>query len=514
MDSFKQLFYSSAAFAWSDETPYLVGLVVAAAVLLFRFQPHDRRTLGNTLLFYLASMTGQLASGIFFATGFQATAAALQEVFLIASGIAIIRLLGLLLFRLLLPLLRRGSPRIVEDILVMAAYVIWGLVRLRLAGMNVGELVTASAVITAVIAFAMQDTLGNILGGLAIELDNSIAIGDWIKVDDVTGCVTDIRWRSTSVETRNWETVVIPNGVLMKSKFQVLGKREGQPVQWRRWIYFEIDPSVAPGRVIAIADTAMADAEIPNVALHPRPNCILLAFEQGNLRYAVRYWLTDLAHDDPTDSTVRQHIFTALQRAGIRLSEPEQTVHMIEEDERHQESAKNRELQRRLQSLKSVDLFAKLTKEEMQFLAESLVYAPFSRGDTMTRQGNVAHWLYILVAGEAEVVLETGSGGRTKVGVLPAGSLFGEMGLMTGAPRTATVIALSDVECYRLDKASFATILQSRPELAEDMTHVLIARRGGLEAVRAGQEAALDAARAAREHGELLGTIKRFFGLA
>jgi small-conductance mechanosensitive channel/CRP-like cAMP-binding protein len=499
---------------WRDETPYVLGAALALAALLYRFMPAGRLRVRRSLLFFAFWLLLDVVAAIFAARLQAAIANGLHQAAVLGYGVVLIRLSGLSLFRVLLPALHLQTPRILEDVVVIGGYLLWGMVRLSFAGVELSSLVATSAVITAVIAFAMQDTLGNILGGIAIELDNSISLGDWIKVDDIVGKVTDIRWRSTSIETRNWETVVIPNGVLMKSKFQVLGKREGEPVQWRRWIYFEIDPGVPPGRVITTVESALNDAEIPNAASKPAPNCVLLAFEQGNLRYAVRYWLTDLARDDPTDSLVRQHIYTALQRAGIRLSEPEQTVHMVEEDEKHQEMAKARELQRRLQSLKSVDLFANLTKEELQFLAESLVYAPFSRGDTMTRQGNVAHWLYILVAGEAEVVLEAGNGSRTKVGVLPAGSLFGEMGLMTGAPRTATVTAITDVECYRLDKASFATILQSRPELAEDMTHVLIARRGGLEAVRAGQEAAQDAARVAREQGELLGTIKRFFGLA
>ena len=57
----------------------------------------------------------------------------------------------------------------------MLAYVGYGLVQLRGAGVDLGSLVTTSAILTAVIAFAMQDTLGNVLGGLAIQLDNSVA---------------------------------------------------------------------------------------------------------------------------------------------------------------------------------------------------------------------------------------------------------------------------------------------------------------------------------------------------
>jgi small-conductance mechanosensitive channel len=47
-------------------------------------------------------------------------------------------------------------------------------------------------VITAVLAFSMQDTLGNILSGVALQLDNSLRTGDWIRIDDITGRVAQI----------------------------------------------------------------------------------------------------------------------------------------------------------------------------------------------------------------------------------------------------------------------------------------------------------------------------------
>ena len=156
---------------------------------------------------------------------FDMAADVLHEIFVIGGGIALIRLWGLLVFRIVLPFARLAPPRITEDIFVIIAYIAWGLVRLRYAGLDLGSIVATSAMITAVVAFAMQDTLGNILGGLALQMDNSIQIGDWIKVDDITGRVVDIRWRSTLVETRNWETVVFPNSQLMKNKFMVLGRR-------------------------------------------------------------------------------------------------------------------------------------------------------------------------------------------------------------------------------------------------------------------------------------------------
>ena len=173
----------------------------------------------------------------------------------------------------------------------------------------------------------------------------------------------DIRWRSTSVETRNWETVVIPNSVLMKAKFSVLGKRVGQPEQWRRWVWFNVDYGIPPVRVIEIVQKAIQGADIPLVAKQPAPNCIMMDFDKSSARYAVRYWLTDLANDDPTDSAVRTHIYAALTRAGIRLPVPEQNVHVIKEGEKHAEAVRSRDISRRTDALRKVALFQLFSDE-------------------------------------------------------------------------------------------------------------------------------------------------------
>jgi len=499
-----------SAFAWHQDIVYLVGIALLVALLLYRFKPGVRRTLANTLGFFLASLAGLFVSGIVDYLGFAGAASALHEIFIIAEGMAVIRLAGLFVFRILLPLARLNPPSILEDMLVIMTYLIWGMVRLRYAGVDLSGIVTTSAVITAVIAFSMQDTLGNILGGLALELDNSFEIGDWIKADDVVGKVVDIRWRSTSVETRNWETVVIPNSVLMKTKFSVLGKRVGQPEQWRRWVWFNVEYGIPPVRVIDIVQKAIQAADIPLVAKQPAPNCVMMDFDKSAARYAVRYWLTDLANDDPTDSAVRTHIYAALARAGVRLPVPEQNVHVIKEGAKQSQARHSRETSRRIDALRKIALFRLFSESELQAVAESLKFAPFAKGDVITRQGAVAHWLYILTEGEAEVVLETPAGKRT-LNSIQAPSFFGEMGMMTGAPRSSTVTAKTDVECYQLDKKSFESIIHSRPSIAEEITQVLVARQAELHTV---QDDLAEAQRSkAQQQSEILERVKRFFGL-
>ncbi len=506
MDTWQEI----STFTWHQGAGYLISAVLFVALLLYRLRPTDRQTLVHTLFFFAICMLGLLVSGAFHTLGQPKIAAILHEIFILAEGIVLIRLCGMLVFRVVLPAARLSTPSILEDILVIIGYLIWGMVRLRYAGMDLSGIVTTSAVITAVIAFSMQDTLGNILGGLALELDNSIQIGDWIKVDDVSGKVVDIRWRSTSIETRNWETVVIPNSVLMKSKFSVLGKRAGQPELWRRWVWFNVDYNIPPARVIEIVEKAIQSADIQRVARSPLPNCVMMDFDKSAARYAVRYWLTDLAVDDPTDSAVRTHIYAALQRAGIRLPVPEGNIHIFKEDEKHDEIRLSREITRRVKTLRKVDLFRSFSDEELDTVASRLIYAPFVKGDIMTRQGAVAHWLYILTEGEAEVVLESGGGNKT-LSTIHAGSFFGEMGMMTGAPRTTTVTAKTDVECYRLDKESFESIIKSRPAIAEEITQILVARQAELHSARDGIAAAQPPR--TQSQSEILNKIINFFGL-
>lgn len=495
---------------------YLLLVVAVLALSVFRHVPDSRRRVLHTVVFFLASLGGLLVAGLFKAAGQAAVAAALREVFLLTEGMAVIRLGGLFLFHRLLPLLRLAPPSLLEDILVILGYVIYGMVRLRYAGLDLSGIVTTSAVITAVVAFSMQDTLGNILGGIALQLDNSLQVGDWVKVDEVVGKVVDIRWRSTFIETRNWETAVIPNSELMKHKFLVLGRRSGQPEQWRRWIWFNVSFEVAPARVIDVVNQALRKADIPGVAKEPAPNCVMMDFIDAAGRYALRYWLTDLPADDPTDSQVRVHIYAALKRAGIEPWIQEYSLHMVQENEQQAALRQARQMQERLAILHQVELFGPLTEDELRLVAERLVYTPFIRGDVMTQQGAVAHWLYIITAGQAEVVLEAADGTRRQLGVIDASrgpGFFGEMGLMTGEPRTATVIARSDVECYRLDKDSFESIIRTRPAVAEGISRVMAGRRDRLDNARHELDAQSRSATVTQHESDMLRRIRRFFGL-
>jgi small-conductance mechanosensitive channel len=125
----------------------------------------------STLILLILMGVIGLGSGFTSFFGMPRAAEVMDAIVMLMVGMLVIRLAGLTLFRV--ALIRTGlhPPRILEDIVIVLGYIAWGMVRLRYAGLDLSGMVTTSAVITAIIAFSMQDTLGNILGGLALQLD-------------------------------------------------------------------------------------------------------------------------------------------------------------------------------------------------------------------------------------------------------------------------------------------------------------------------------------------------------
>lgn len=430
---------------------------------------------------------------------------------LIFAALTAVTAVGSLLFTVVFPRLRISVPRILQDVLIGAAAVIGVFIVASRTGINLSGLIATSAVLTAVIGLSLQDTLGNILSGLALQTDDSVHVGDWIKIGDVSGRVVEIRWRYTAIETRNWETVIFPNSQLVKGQVMVLGRRQGQPVQWRRWVWFNVDYRFPPSDVIAAVTDALRSAPFDNVAAEPPPNCILMDFHESYGRYAVRYWLTDLAADDPTDSAVRTRVYFALKRADLPLSIPAHAIFMTEQTAERREEKSSAELERRLQMLSRIALFSKLSSEEREALAGALLYAPFAAGETMTKQGADAHWLYIIASGETSVRVKIEGEGEKEVARLRAGDFFGERSLLTGEPRSATVVAVTSVECWRLDKSAFQELMNRRPEIAEEAAEVLAVRQTELLRVRENLSAEAASRRTAEAKTDLVDKIRRFF---
>ncbi len=495
---------------------FLVPAVVVAVSLINRFAPKKRRHVRDTTVAALLYVFTYGVSWALELAGAPPAATVARELSEFLGIIAAINLGVLVLFDVGLSALHVSFAPFLASLMVVLGDVAAVVFTLRHLGVELSSILATSALLSTVTAFSLQGTLANIVGGLALQVDDSIHVGDWVQLENGRqGKVREIRWRFTVIETRDWDTIIVPNSTVLSSNMIILGKREGQPVQHRMWVYFNVDFRYSPVDVIEAVNTGLQTAPIECVALDPKPHAICYDFAKDGrdsfAYYAVRYWLTDLARDDPTSSRVRERIFTALKRAGIPLAMPAAHV-WVEQDSENRARRQKVEEERRQAALDAVEFLRSLTEEERRYCAGRLKYALFAPGETVTKQGAVAHWLYIIVSGMAEVRVSI-EGADKAVAKIQAPGFVGEMGLMTGEPRTATVVALTEVECYRLDKEAFNKIIVGRPEITQEISNVLASRKVELLAVRDDLDADSKRRALEAEHRRLVSTIQRFFGL-
>lgn len=495
---------------WDARTPFLVvAFLVTRALIKIAPRPIERyhlRAGATMLLGHVVALTIGVAQHAY---GYEGRVA---EV----TGFAFAALCTLILaitavFRAILPRVGFTLPRILIDLLTAVGIVVVFIGVGKRAGFSLAGLITTSAVLTAVIGLSLQETLGNMMGGLSLQLDKSIAVGDWVTVNGVHGRVSEIRWRYTAIEMRNWDTAIVPNGVLVKSQVVIMGRRQGMPLMQRRPIDFFVDFRTAPTDVMSSVFDALWNDPVPHMAREPRPQVLFMGVRDSFAHYAVRYWLDDLEPDDPTDSAVRTRIWFALRRAGIPMSIPASSVFLTHETPDREQRKAEREHAQRMRAIARVDLFDGLPADQRDRLADQLEFMPYAAGESVTREGDRDDGLFMIVEGAAAVCIGNGHGSR-EVARLGAGEFFGEMSLMTGEVRTATVIAATDLVCYRMSKAAFKAILEETPAVAEQVAEILMTRKTALSAARdehgADRQKVMESAKR-----DLASRIRGFFGL-
>ncbi|HEX2731371.1 MAG TPA: mechanosensitive ion channel family protein [Polyangiaceae bacterium] len=497
----------------------LIAILAAATSLRFTPDPKKARLRlrRSVILFFpYAALT------LLMSYGAGLIPASWQEAIQIAHDFSIVLLIvnlsALWLFDVLLPLVRWSPPDILHDLTVGASYLVALVWLMHRTGVNVASIVATSAVATAVIGLSLQSTLGNVIGGLALQIDDSLHEGDWVELENkIQGRVLKVRWRHTLIETRDWDTLVVPNSQLLSQTIRLLGRREGQPRQRRYTLFFQVDFRTAPADVISVVDKALRAAPIVGVAAAPEPNTVCMDLARDGKDsfavYGTRYWLKDLTRDDPTNSLVRERIYAALKRAQIPLAMPAAALFVSTEDASRLER-KQKQLRSKVRAgLKSVDLFRGLTDEELEELAEAVKVAPFAAGEVVTRQGAQANWLYVLIQGQVEILIATATGGSNRVNTLTAPDFFGEMAVVAGTPREATVVAIDEVECLRVERNTFRVLLERRPEIARDVAQTLAERRVALQAAREHLDAEARSQRMEGERHRILSAVQQFLGL-
>jgi small-conductance mechanosensitive channel/CRP-like cAMP-binding protein len=408
---------------------------------------------------------------------------------------------GLVVFDLVLA--RRQIPRILRDLSQGIAYLIAGFFVLTRAEVDVSKIFTASVLTTAVIGLALQETLGNVMAGLALQIERDFDIGDWIRIDEkITGRIHEVRWRVTSLVTKNGDLLLVPNGLVARA---VLTNLSRPTTAHRQWIFLRMHFRHPPAHVREVVLEAVR--AVANIRVDPAPDCLLWEFKEDSVTYAIRFWIDDFLHDDPLDAEVRSLVWYALHRAGMEIPFPSHNIHVTEMTEDRVQRKLDEDYAKRVDALSRVDVFRALDAEKIDRLARRLRLAPFGPGEVILRQGEPGDSLYVVRSGEVAVRVAM-HGVQRDVATLSAGQFFGEMSLMTGESRSATIVAKTDVQCYVVSKDAFQEILESKPELAATISEILSTRQVAL-----GVSAETAQAPNTEAPQQMLSKIAAFFGI-
>jgi len=371
------------------------------------------------------------------------------------------------------------------------------------AGVDPGGIFAGSAIISAAIGFASKDTLGNLFAGLAIHAENPFKLGDWIQYDDNPshiGEVVEINWRATKVITLDLAYVIIPNGQLAQASI----RNFTQPDRWSRRSLYVVTPySVSPQRVQQIILSALRGSF--GVLDTPPPSVVTNNFTDRGVEHWVRLFTTEFDKRDKVDGMARDRIWFALARNGIEIPVATHAIRLTQL--LSVEEPADDSVAQRLQALEQVELLEPLGRERLEALAAVATDRQHAGGEQIVRQGEPGSSLYIVQSGTAEVRYRGGDGEEKQLAIFKPGDFFGEMSLLTGAARSATVTMLEEGRLIEIEKAMVEHFLLEEPELVQRFGAVLARRQDEQAAI------SLSSSQKAEAHTDFLSKIIEFFTL-
>ncbi len=391
-----------------------------------------------------------------------------------------------------------------RDVLQVALYAVATVVATRAADVPVAGMVVTGTVVTAIVGLALQETLGNLAAGVALQFDRTLEPGDWVRVDKVEalGRVVSMSWRSVVLLTDDRNEMVIPNGVFTKTPF-TNHSRPGELT--RRSIYVTVSGEVPPVHVQNALLEACKDCD--EVLKEPCPTVLTTEFNEQGVTYWLRFFIKDFSRRDPVQSEVTTKVWYELNRRKISLGVPRRETFVHKIDERYDARVLAEKIRDRRAAVEAVDFLCELSAESRDVLAAQGRRLLFAPGEIILEEGQSGRTFYIIRRG-AVSVSEDGH----EFATLGPGDFFGEMALLTGTARTATIRSTVETEVFEIDDALFSQVLKAEPRVAERIGEIVGQRQAQVEARKLGgpRPSMADV----RGHSnEIFQGIKKLFGL-
>ncbi len=369
------------------------------------------------------------------------------------------------------------APKLLQQVFGFAVFCLALALVLKLTyGLRVDTFIAGSGIVAIVIGLAMQETLANIVSGIALQIGKPFRVGDWLILDNHRAEVMELNWRSTKLRTNDEIYLDIPNKAVVTHTIINLSYPTKVHANHLK-VGFEYD---APPNVVRDLLTR-ATVDAPGVLDTPPPKVALRDFGDSAIIYEIKYSLDDERRCNDIEDAIRTNIWYAARRAGLSIPYPIRTLEI-----RRPAPAAKPASSPGHHAIASQELFAPLDEDQKRRLLECGRILRFGRGENILHQGAQGCSMFVILHGQVDVIVRADHR-DTHVATLRAGEAFGEMCLLTGETRSATVRAQTDCEVWEIDRAGIQPLLDENTGLAERLSELLAHRKLETEGILAAQ---------------------------
>lgn len=482
----------------------MIGIIALSALLIYMFKTQKRQNIQFSLLLIDIFLIIRVIMDLLPAAPSNINLN-LHVLSLLILTFALIKLfIKIVIQHFLVKKQHVSVPKILQDLMQLGAFLVLSIIILHQYYKLDTSILVTSSVLSIVIGLALQDTLGNFFSGLALQLQRPFDKGDWIICNNQIGQVTDIDWRAIRVRTLDFDFYTIPNSEIAKTSFMNYSK----PTKLHRivipmGVHYKSPPNFVKEVILNLLE------EEPEILKNPKPSVMLVKYNDFSIDYEIRVFTDNFRRYKEITDSIYTKIWYHFKRNNIIIPFPIRDVYI------HQEEVKDYDdkIKDTVEILKTVDFLATLNDHELETIADGVTLERFAAEETIIKQGEAGNTFYIIDYGQVEVLHENEEGKSISLKKLSAPSFFGELSLLTGAERTATVIALTDCKSLTINSEVFKSMIMKNPKITEKISKTITNRQFELSQVLNDKDSKANQEEREIKTQNLLNRMRTFFGL-
>jgi small-conductance mechanosensitive channel/CRP-like cAMP-binding protein len=328
-------------------------------------------------------------------------------------------------------------------------------------------LLAGSGVVAIIVGFAGQNLFAGIIGGISIQINRPYKVGDWLQVGERFAEVMEINWRSTRLRTNDNIYLDIPNNEMVGHAIVNLHyPTEVHAMRIRVGVEYKNRPNRVKDALFRAASTA------DGVLAEPKVKIFLVDFAEFAAIYEIKFYMGNHSRINEINDAVRTNVWYELKRQDITIPFPIRTLQL----ERRAVRPVQEDYDEARSILRDEPLFECLSDAQIDNLVKEARLNCFGRGESVIQEGAEGDSMFVLLRGAAQVSVSK-NGSLIPVATLNAGDCFGEMSLLTGERRMATVQAKSDCYVLEIGKPVMAEVIRDSPDCLQRLSELLARRK-------------------------------------